>query len=46
MAGAGVGVDRDALLKTLFPGGIPANARALQAVSDWLSEAERIAKLR
>lgn len=45
-AGAGgSGVDQDALLKALFPDGIPASASALGAVNAWLAEADRIAKL-
>ncbi len=39
-------VDRDGLLKTLFPKGVPARADALNAVSSWLEEAERLAAMR
>jgi Zinc finger, C2H2 type len=44
--GAGKGVDRDALLRTLFPEGIPPRQEVVSAVSDWLNEAERLARSR
>ena len=39
-------VDRDRLLRVLFPVGIPANEEALRGVNSWLDEAERLARLR
>jgi hypothetical protein len=36
-------VDRDALLRTLFPDGIPPRQDVIGAVNDWLDEAERLA---
>jgi hypothetical protein len=44
--GAGTGVDRDALLRILFPEGIPPRQEVVSAVSDWLNEAERLARSR
>jgi hypothetical protein len=40
------GIDRDALLRSLFPNGIPATEEAIRAVNAWLDEGERIARLR
>ncbi len=40
------GVNRDALLRALFPNGVPAREQTLSAVSAWLDEAERLARLR
>jgi hypothetical protein len=39
-------VDRDALLRTLFPSGIPAREEVIRSINSWLDEAERLAKLR
>jgi len=39
-------VNRDALLQTLFPNGIPAKANVIRSVSNWLDEAERLTRLR
>jgi hypothetical protein len=39
-------LDRDALLQTLFPTGIPPRADVITAANDWLAEAERLARLR
>jgi hypothetical protein len=39
-------IDRDALLKALFPNGIPASEQAIRAVSVWLDDAERLARMR
>ena len=39
-------VDRDALLATLFPRGIPAREDVIRAVNNWLDEAERLARAR
>ena len=44
--GAAQPVDRDALLRTLFPAGIPPREDVIQAVNDWLNEAERLARSR
>jgi uncharacterized C2H2 Zn-finger protein len=42
----GAGVDRDALLRALFPKGLPPREQTIRAVSAWLDEAERLAKQR
>jgi uncharacterized C2H2 Zn-finger protein len=39
-------VNRDALLKSLFPDGIPAKESVIHDVNSWLDEAERLARLR
>ena len=39
-------VDRDALLRALFPAGIPPRQDVIEAVNDWLKEAERLARSR
>ena len=39
------GADRDALLKALFPNGIPPREDVIRAVNAWLDEAERLARL-
>ena len=39
-------VDRDALLRSLFPAGIPPRLDVVEAVNDWLDEAERLARSR
>lgn len=39
------GVDRDALLKALFPAGMPPREEVIRAASTWLDEGERIARL-
>ena len=39
-------IDRDALLQTLFPNGMPARETVIQSVSEWLNEAERLAGMR
>jgi Zinc finger, C2H2 type len=38
--------NRDALLQTLFPSGIPAKESVIRSVNRWLDEAERLARLR
>jgi hypothetical protein len=38
-------VNRDALLQSLFPAGIPAREEVIRAVNAWLDEAERLAAL-
>jgi uncharacterized C2H2 Zn-finger protein len=42
----GVTVDRDRLLKTLFPNGIPASVEIIRAVNSWLDDAERLAQMK
>jgi hypothetical protein len=39
------GVDRDVLLRSLFPNGIPPRQDVVAAVNEWLNEADRLAKL-
>ncbi len=39
-------VDRDALLRALFPGGMPAREEVIRAASGWLDDAERLARMR
>ena len=41
----GAAVDRDALLQTLFPNGIPAKEDVIRALNSWLDDAERLAKM-
>jgi hypothetical protein len=38
-------VNRDQLLRTLFPNGIPAREEVVRSVNAWLDEAERLARL-
>jgi predicted RNA-binding Zn-ribbon protein involved in translation (DUF1610 family) len=40
------GTNRDALLRTLFPTGIPAKESVIRSVNAWLDEAERLSRLR
>jgi uncharacterized C2H2 Zn-finger protein len=42
----GNGVDRDRLLGTLFPNGIPAREEIVHAANQWLDEAERLTHMR
>jgi DNA-binding protein HU-beta len=42
----GAGVDHDALLRALFPDGIPPRQDLIAAVNDWLSQADRLARQR
>ena len=42
--GARRGVDRDALLQTLFPNGVPPREAVIRRINSWLDEAERLAK--
>jgi hypothetical protein len=37
--------DRDALLKALFPNGIPPKEDVIRAVNAWLDDAERLARM-
>jgi uncharacterized C2H2 Zn-finger protein len=39
-------VNRDNLLQSLFPAGIPAREDAIRQVNAWLDEAERLARMR
>jgi len=39
-------VDRDGLLQTLFPDGIPAKENVIRSLNSWLDEAERLARMR
>ncbi len=41
-----ISADRDVLLKTLFPNGIPPKEEVIRAVNSWLDEAERLARMR
>src|SRR5262245_8024712 len=41
---AGQSVDRDALLRALFPDGIPPRQEVIAQVNAWLDEAERLAR--
>jgi hypothetical protein len=40
------GPDRDTLLRTVFPNGIPPKQDVIQSVNSWLDEAERLSRLR
>jgi uncharacterized C2H2 Zn-finger protein len=40
------GADRDALLKALFPNGIPPKEEIIRAANSWLEDAERLARMR
>jgi hypothetical protein len=44
--GADAAVDRDALLRIVFPNGIPVRDDVIRYVSRWLDEAETLARLR
>jgi hypothetical protein len=44
--GGAATIDRDALLRTIFPGGIPPRQDVVGAVNAWLDEAERLARTR
>jgi hypothetical protein len=39
-------VDRDALLRALFPNGIPPRQDVIGEINDWLDQAERLARRR
>lgn len=39
------GLDRDQLLRALFPNGVPPQEAVIRRVGDWLDEAERLKKL-
>ena len=38
------GVDHDALLRTLFPSGLPAREEVIRRANAWLDEAEKLAR--
>ncbi len=40
------GINRDALLKSVFPDGIPAREDVIRAVTSWLDDAERLVRMR
>jgi hypothetical protein len=40
-----VEVDRDLLLQTIFPSGVPAREDVIRAANAWLDEADRLARL-
>ena len=44
--GASAAVDHDALLRALFPAGIPPRQDIIAAVNDWLSQADTLARQR
>jgi hypothetical protein len=44
--GAPATVDRNALLRTLFPTGIPPREDVIDEVNAWLDQAERLARTR
>ncbi len=39
-------IDRDALLRALFPEGIPSREDVIRSINSWLNEAERLARTR
>ena len=43
---SGNGINRDALLKAIFPGGMPAREEVIRAATGWLDDAERLARMR
>lgn len=42
----GRGIDRDQLLRSVFPDGVPPREDVIRAVGQWLDEAERLARLK
>lgn len=42
----GDGLNRDALLQTIFPNGLPAREAVIRRANAWLDEAEKLAKAR
>jgi hypothetical protein len=44
-AAGGGRADHDALLRALFPNGIPPREEVVAAVNDWLAQADRLARL-
>jgi uncharacterized C2H2 Zn-finger protein len=45
-SGGSAAVDHDALLRTLFPAGIPPRQDIIAAVNDWLTQADTLARQR
>jgi len=43
---SGAGANRDQLLRSLFPAGVPPREDVIRAVNSWLDEADRLARLR
>jgi predicted RNA-binding Zn-ribbon protein involved in translation (DUF1610 family) len=43
---SGNGINRDTLLKTIFPDGMPAREDVIRAATGWLDDAERLAQMR
>lgn len=39
-------IDRDALLQTLFPNGVPAREAVIREANTWLDQAERLARMK
>src|SRR5207253_2778692 len=39
------GVNRDALIRALFPAGIPPKEDVIRSLNEWLDEADRLARL-
>ena len=39
-------INRDALLQTLFPNGLPAREAVIRAANEWLDRAEQLAKMK
>jgi len=39
-------IDRDALLKSVFPSGLPAREDVIRAATNWLDDAERLVRMR
>jgi hypothetical protein len=37
-------IDRDALLRAIFPNGVPPRQAVIEAANRWLDEAERLAR--
>jgi hypothetical protein len=44
--GAATSVNRDALLRALFPNGMPAREDVVRAATAWLDQAEQLARMR
>lgn len=44
--GRRIGVDRDALLRSLFPNGVPAREAVIRETNLWLDQAERLARMK
>lgn len=44
--GASRGINRDALLASVFPNGLPAREAVIRAANDWLDQAEQLATMK